>query len=854
MKNLHAFALASLLLLSAAFATAQVSSPIDVQYMNYHQFTSDHRFFHTDIYGYPTMRFVYGPSGVILSPSGANRNDLPNNAVLCPGTLSAVLDVSNVAWAHTFYNGSSTFATALFPSRPYPNALSGSNPISSNVPIVANSSFALELDGSPITSIDIRRSDPNNIWNRLDAVTTTDQNSRYWRTYFPPNYINSSASKTTLICRGKVMINGTAVQDISNTQTSVTLISNPGSVTPGSTISANAGIRLDKCVGVIHSLQDNDPIGTSSSDRMYLFKVQGFATFPTYSGTANMSVTFQNPTCVISVSGSPFGPFQLNISNSTSFSIQVTNAATTILPVNITGVSQAPGNPANSVTATLVSSPNNTILPGATNTLQIRITQGSPPFNGTLNFLLTGQTIGNGCSGSPLLCNATVPNVIVHNWSAPSGGGTTISYVCVLNPNPVPLSTDPVAVRASCIKITNGTPSAVTCPPFTWTKTNSNLTINPTTTGAALNPQVTVNYTGFVQGGYIQASNGTLTCNATLSCAQLTCELSSNLTNNIIVPPQTMRLMAQCINTTSPTAKCPGLNWYTNLTNVTLEKASTPTTFFPSNQLFTSSATPAQNGTVWADSNNYCRFITCTFPPSAGGNNTPITIVNKTCLMPCNVSSLQQNTMLYSGLIMHWNATCYNRDPLTGAITGQVPCPLSWWRSDAGNFSPNITSPPPASPWSDLNVTNVSGTYVRINYSDNHGTPCHCNATLLHALPDYVPEEINRIPAGPIQLGNTVQLFFSTKNIGAVMATNNTITTLTLPKGGTQYDMPIGLLDVLQYSAPSGPFNYTCITAGIKEYEIEANSLRQMPESNYLNNMVNGTINCGNVLVCADYI
>jgi len=439
-----------------------------------------------------------------------------------------------------------------------------------------------------------------------------------------------------------------------------------------------------------------------------------------------------------------------------------------------------------------------------------------------------------------LACNATI---LPYNTG---GGGNLSNYsICIVLPNPVALGVDPALAYARCFDIVNGIPFTANCPNFTWTKTNQNLTLNPAQTPSGFSPNVSVHYAGIVPGGQITASNGPLSCNTSVSCGPLFCVLSSSPSNNRITPPQTLNLSARCTNQTSPNAKCYGLDWFQNMTNVSLEFNHTNASFSPANRLFTNSNTPAQSGRVWAMSSDYCSLYSCDFPVSPDEN---VTISNQSCSYTCNMSSPLSGSPLGYGP-MAWFADCYS------AITGQqVGCPASWWRSDAGVFNPNQTANSSGQITSELNVTIITGTYVRINFTDPFGYACSCNATLLSALPDYVPLISRVVPSGPIMLGNSVQIYHKTKNQGNADAVNDTTTQIELP-GGQTYGMNITPPLPASVTSPESPhYTYTCLTEGLKTYSITADSFYEQDESNENNNQLNSTINCGNVLVCADYI
>lgn len=828
----RAAAILAILALSSLLQASQgASSPISVQLDNNFQQPNDDRFFRTDVYGTPTLSLSTSSSNIVLSPPGAQKNDLPPNAILCPGPLNATMGGADIRWAHTYFNGSSSFPSVR--GRSVLPQISGSNPVTTDIPIVINSAMASELDTSPLSTYHyVRRADANNIWNRLDAATVSDQNVRYLLQIGPlspcalPYCQPSNASKTSIVCRGKAIINSVEY-DLTATDTSILLGS---SYSAGQSANVNAQMRLDKCIGVIHALPDNVPSGTSDSDRIYLFALAQTITFPSSSGTASLSVQFKDPRPDARVIGT-YGPYQLNSGQSTTISVQVENNASSTLPFNVTGVSFRSGTSHGSMSVTLVSGA--IIQPGQIGTVQVRITQGSPPYNGNIDLDITGQSVGMACNGSLMGFAAPLTNIAISNGDS-----------CALSPNPVYLGAGSTTVSATCTRISGGVPTSIQCPAFSWTNSAQNTSTSPTSTPSGYNPSVSVSYSGTVSpGGTISASGGGMNCSAPISCGPMTCVLASNTSTSpgsaIVVPPASARINATC-SITNTNVMCPAFSWSSNLTGVSANPTSTSASMSPQVTLYTYTSTPQQSGYIRADSSGFCSNVNCIL-------NT--TISSALCRMPCKVNSPMAGVMLYSGLNVYSYAEC--NDTVMGR--SYVTCPTGDWASDAGAMSPTRTSPS-TSPSSTLLVTNISGTFIKFNYTDNYGGNCSCNLSLRSALPDYVPQLLALSPAGIIPIGGTAGILIATKNNGTASAVNTTNTTILFPGGTTNYYSVPPLAVNATYPIGGQAYSFVCSSAGLKNATIIVDSGLTQAEADETNNQLNVSINCGGVLLCADYI
>ncbi|MFH1095414.1 MAG: CARDB domain-containing protein [Candidatus Micrarchaeota archaeon] len=351
---------------------------------------------------------------------------------------------------------------------------------------------------------------------------------------------------------------------------------------------------------------------------------------------------------------------------------------------------------------------------------------------------------------------------------------------------------------------------------------------------------------------------GTFSCTITTN--------SQSTPKNLLKQGENLLMSAYCTNNSRIIA-CPTLSWIHDFQLADIQAASasagrcpgmsnllvTDPGFSPRQaRLFTfgadsACATPVpQSGDVAVRGRINDQLIKCSVSGSNNGRNISI--------MPnCSVfCQLDYNNSLDAGpLYAHdipIKATCQD------TVSGSDYCPRLGWSSDAGDMLPASTAPGSSPRYSTLRATNMAGTQVQATYTDLFGNTCGCSLPLNRSEPN-LKCRIDTPGAAP-KLGDTINVQVHTYNDGRGDANVSTYTEFNV--SGSRYpatNNPVLVPRVMRSGNEQiDTYTYTCANAGLAQVSAQADYTKQQPEGNEQDNVCWGSINCGGVLVCSDYI
>ncbi len=367
-----------------------------------------------------------------------------------------------------------------------------------------------------------------------------------------------------------------------------------------------------------------------------------------------------------------------------------------------------------------------------------------------------------------------------------------------------------------------------------------------------------------------------MACNAqTCTCYDLgnySCTIttdSQTTPKNIVKQGENLLMSAYCTNNSRIIA-CPPLTWIDSFDRADIREASADAGRCPglANLLSTSAGpSPVQARLFTFDSGSACAtpvpqsgdvlvrgfingsLIKCSVSGSNNGRNITIKPNASSCPVLCN---LDYNNSLDAGPL-------YAHDiPIKAACEDMISqtnyCPRLSWSSDAGDMIPASTAPGSSPRYSTLRAANMAGTYVRATYTDLFGNTCGCNLTLNASKPN-LKCRIDTPGEAP-KLGDSVTVQVHTYNDGRGDANFSTYTEFNA--SDSRYaaaNNPALVPRILRGGTEQvDTYTYTCTNLGLVPLSAKADYSNMQPESSEQDNVCLGSINCGGVRVCSDYI
>jgi len=586
----------------------------------------------------------------ILTP-GADPNDLPNNALVCPGTINANLTPS-VLWAATAFSSTSP----IYSSDPYP---ANSNTNDRNLPVQLNTSLESTLNAYPswyllfTDAID----KPYYIATQMPAA----EGVTFVRTISPPDSQFGTGS-AGLVCGGTVTING-VTKDISQPSRSDTYTA---AQLGAKTYTSN--LAINSCTGAVVSNE-------AANTRKYLFGNSQSGT-PHTSGNVQGTISIVNPQ-TISPSILSITPSPLSISPGESKNITITvrnNNADAYIFISSQSAS-------NGFTLTPLSGWSDPIAPSTT---AVKIATITAPASASITSVLVSlgfSSVTPNCQGvvltnttsfnlsvvvsnnPPVNCSLSSPALAASNYTAAAGSSYAITATCTDATNNVVNCTNS---STSMSWTTTFSPANAAMSPTTTTANpdTSNLVVSPNA-ASELNKAVTATHSSGFNCNLPSLVN--ITSGTPISCTLNSSALAA--ANYTAAAGNTYPVQANCFNDVGILVSCSNSTTYMNWT----------TSFLPSNALMV----PAQT----LSSPHISSLVVSATPSAETGKN--ITAVHASGFS-CTLPSLLNLTAGPSCTLFAPSTT--NLGTVVGQITvlyGSFTTPTA--RINCGNGQPDIS-------------------------------------------------------------------------------------------------------------------------------------------------------------------